>query len=564
MLIDNKNISGTNFANTPIDSTNLTLNTLDNLLITNKTRSSLDKNLTINNTTFDVNAGTVFNVNNVLTFTNNLTTTTLNGTLNFKYSPIGSLANVSIQSTGILTHNQNTTSKVSFLDISATNLTVDTGGKIDASNVGYTGGVNSSGNGPGGGQFQNGSSNGGAGYGGRGGSGSTFGGISYGSITQPTDLGSGGADTSNWGARGGNGGGAIKLSVSGTTTVNGSILANGETISDTYVGGGSGGSIWIDTNTLTGSGTIAANGGNSPGAGNPAGGGGGGRIAIYYQNRSGTMTQGTATSSITVNGGTGNGDCSEPTVTETFTDTNGNGYYDLGEPFVDVVASGNTAGRRDEKAAYTNNTSGCTGTIYDGNSPEPGLASLLSSNLSPNPNPISVGSDFAFSVTGIKNSFGFDLFSGTCSVDIIRTSGAVNYASTVSSVSGTVSNGVCNLVGPASGGKFPDPGSFGELSVKVTVNRILEPPITEFKDFLSLSVYSAASNKAKADGTNTTEPVSGYDLSSTPVPSLLGSESNLHCVNEKSLVFESNNLGNFDSLSNASLFFTSQPESIEL
>jgi hypothetical protein len=234
------------------------------------------------------------------------------------------------------------------------------------------------------------------------------------------------------------------------------------------------------------------------------------------------MTQGSPSSSITVNGGTGNGNCSEPTVTETFTDTNANGYYDLGEPFVDVVAPGNTAGRRDEKAAYAASTSGCTGTLYDGNSPEEDLASLVSSNLSPNPNPVSVGSDFSFAVTGIKNTFGFPLFSGTCSVDIIRTSGAVNYTSTVSSVSGTVSNGVCNLVGPASGGKFPDPGSLGELSVKVTVNRILEPPITEFKDFLSLSVYSAASNKAKADGTNTTEPVSGYDLSSTPVPSLLG------------------------------------------
>ena len=48
-------------------------------------------------------------------------------------------------------------------------------------------------------------------------------------------------------------------------------------------GGGSGGSVYIRTGTLTGSGTIRANGGNG-GTGNYAdsGGGSGGRIAIHY------------------------------------------------------------------------------------------------------------------------------------------------------------------------------------------------------------------------------------------------------------------------------------------
>jgi hypothetical protein len=321
--------------------------------------------------------------------------------------------------------------------------------------------------------------------------------------------------------------------------VNGSILANGETYNDIYVGGGSGGSIWIDTNTLVGNGTITANGGNSPGAGNPAGGGAGGRIALYYQARSGSMTQVDQNSSITVNGGTGTGDCSEPTITETFTDTNSNGYYDLGETFVDVVAPGNTAGRRDEKAAYTNTTSGCTGTLYDGNSPEAGLSSLVSSNLSPNPNPISVGSDFSLSVTGIKNTFGFNLFSGTCSADIIRTTGTGNYTTTVSSVSGTILNGVCTLVGPASGGKFLDPGGVGQFSVKVTAVG-LATTTAEFKNFLSLTAYATPSNKAKANGT---EPISPYTLTSTPVPSLIGltGNSNLLKLTVSGLIDSGNN-----------------------
>jgi len=49
--------------------------------------------------------------------------------------------------------------------------------------------------------------------------------------------------------------------------------------------GGSGGGIRIDVGTLSGSGSISANG--SPGGGTTGGGGGGGRIAIYYQDASG-------------------------------------------------------------------------------------------------------------------------------------------------------------------------------------------------------------------------------------------------------------------------------------
>ncbi len=98
----------------------------------------------------------------------------------------------------------------------------------------------------------------------------------YGSVTAPVNLGSGG----NGAAAGYSGGaGAILLTVQGTTTLHagGMITANGG-----YGGGGasggSGGSVYLTTGWLTGSGTIRANGGGSTWD-YPAG-GSGGRIAV--------------------------------------------------------------------------------------------------------------------------------------------------------------------------------------------------------------------------------------------------------------------------------------------
>ncbi|GAI09881.1 unnamed protein product, partial [marine sediment metagenome] len=116
------------------------------------------------------------------------------------------------------------------------------------------------------------------------------GGLTYGFSTQPTNTGSGGGGTdAGYPASGGRGGGAIKLNVSGTTTIDGSITANGENggvDSKNYCGGGggSGGSIYIITGTLAGNGSITTNGGNG-GSGvtyGAGGGGAGGRIAIEY------------------------------------------------------------------------------------------------------------------------------------------------------------------------------------------------------------------------------------------------------------------------------------------
>ncbi len=129
----------------------------------------------------------------------------------------------------------------------------------------------------------------GGGYGGAGG-GST---ATYGSATNPLDLGSGGGQ---YQGTAGAGGGAIQLLVSGALTDNGLISANGAGVSG-FVGGGSGGSINLAANTIGGTGTITANGGgNSSPYGN---GGGGGRIAVSFVSNTGFNQ-----ASATANGGT--------------------------------------------------------------------------------------------------------------------------------------------------------------------------------------------------------------------------------------------------------------------
>ncbi len=108
---------------------------------------------------------------------------------------------------------------------------------------------------------------GGASYGGRG----SRNVAPYGSLTQPTALGSGGYDIA-----GGAGGGAVKIAAVNTLTVNGTITARSSAGHD----GGAGGSIWLVCGNLAGSGRIDASGGN----GNATGAGGGGRIALAFTN----------------------------------------------------------------------------------------------------------------------------------------------------------------------------------------------------------------------------------------------------------------------------------------
>ena len=104
----------------------------------------------------------------------------------------------------------------------------------------------------------------------------------YGSVFNPSDLGSGGG---NDGGQGGSGGGALRWDVGRVIHINGLISASG-TSGTSNSGGGSGGSIVIQATNMTGHGEIRASGGDGAGYG---GGGAGGRIAVRidYQNNFG-------------------------------------------------------------------------------------------------------------------------------------------------------------------------------------------------------------------------------------------------------------------------------------
>jgi len=189
------------------------------------------------------------------------------------------------------------------VNINASNLTILTGGFINVTGKGFSGGSRDiiSGKGPGGGGSPQNSAGGGAGYGGDGGKGINTltapgsGGSSYGLITRPTDLGSGGGG-GDGNKKGGDGGGTIFLNITDTLIVNGTINASGEKGQDGTSdssndggGGGSGGSIYIITNTFVGNGSIEADGGDGgedSGGTIHGGGGGGGRIALYYTTNS--------------------------------------------------------------------------------------------------------------------------------------------------------------------------------------------------------------------------------------------------------------------------------------
>jgi len=417
-------------ASTEINNTFLTPNTLRNLTITAGSVLIQNKALTLQNTVFTVPANTQFYQFQPLTFTNSLTAVNVSSLWESRFSPTSTnLATLTVNSGGNFTTSQNTTVAANLnyrLDLTYSSLTISSGGQINVNLDGFQAGQgsNTNGNGPGGGSGHP-SWGGGAGYGGAGGRGSItnggLGGNAYGSIAEPTDLGSGGG-VGNAGV-GGAGGGAIKLNITNTLTNNGTITANGGNANGNAAAG-SGGSIWITSSTLAGTGTITANGGN---ASNNGGGGGGGRIALYYNTK-------TISGSITANGGA-------------------------------------TAG----------GAGGGAGTIYEPNTPQVALADAV---FSPTPNPVSTGATFTAQITNVKNTFGFNLFSGTCSVNI---TGPNSYSQ---SFSGTINTGVCTI-----SGTYPAPtvsGSGYTAALSVTGST------TETKN-VNFSVATAASNRAKID-----------------------------------------------------------------
>jgi alpha-tubulin suppressor-like RCC1 family protein len=201
----------------------------------------------------------------------------------------------------------NITNSYNTIQISAIDLNLTAGSTISANGYGYGGATSSGADGTGTG----------AGIGKTNanyihdsvyGSGGSYGGLCgagqsnhcrarYGNSLAPVSAGSGGGV----GVRGtnfnaGDGGGAVKLVITDSLTIDGNINVNGtnaETVSGTQTtsgGGGSGGSIWVDTNTVSGSGYITAIGGDAgrdgvcDAAASRCGGGGGsgGRIAVYY------------------------------------------------------------------------------------------------------------------------------------------------------------------------------------------------------------------------------------------------------------------------------------------
>ncbi|KAL5009654.1 hypothetical protein ScPMuIL_011959 [Solemya velum] len=117
----------------------------------------------------------------------------------------------------------------------------------------------------------------GASYGGEGGNSEDK---SYGSATNPTEVGSGTGIA--------RGGGKLSLKVRGTCTLDGKLLAEGDNSDD--AGGASGGVITIDCGKVEGHGQISVNGGDS----SVGGGGGGGRVLVVsgsnFDNFHGSIT----------------------------------------------------------------------------------------------------------------------------------------------------------------------------------------------------------------------------------------------------------------------------------
>ena len=167
------------------------------------------------------------------------------------------------------------------------NMTVPAGSVVTADDAGF---MPENGPGRGGSDYGFGSA-GGGGYGGAGGHGfyahpGATGGPTYGSSNAPVGPGSGGGYNT-----GASGGGAIRLEIARSLTLEGTVTADGQNSPSWNAGGGSGGSIHIDCRRLLGGGTLSADGGDGgPGVNGYGGAGGGGRIAVWRVPRFGVFS----------------------------------------------------------------------------------------------------------------------------------------------------------------------------------------------------------------------------------------------------------------------------------
>lgn len=192
-------------------------------------------------------------------------------------------ASITLSSNGVVTTFVATTNTVHTLDLQVDGaISVDATSRIDVTGKGYLGGRTKGNTTEGASSRYNGGS-----FGGLGGDlndiypGSTLNPV-YGDPANPNEWGSGGGIER--GQIGSAGGGVVRLRAA-ELHLDGGLWSNGADTNNR--GRGSGGSIYIETGQLAGSGGIRADGGSGLGG---AGGGGGGRIAVYAGDWSGFET----------------------------------------------------------------------------------------------------------------------------------------------------------------------------------------------------------------------------------------------------------------------------------
>ena len=208
----------------------------------------------------------------------------------------------------------------------------------------------------------------GAGHGGFGGKGylQDIRGTFYNSLLQPNMYGSAGGGSTT------HGGGILRV-ICNTLKVDGEIRANGQSgvnVNGLFNGGASGGSIWLTSREVDGSGVISANGGNGDSL---SGGGSGGRIAIHYSTRSkfeGTLTAyggdsshetGAAGTSVFVNSITGE---TNLTVTNRGRKPTSNRITDMTRLSIDAARTWVPLNEAVSKQSYTSHVIGANSMDY--------------------------------------------------------------------------------------------------------------------------------------------------------------------------------------------------------
>lgn len=177
-------------------------------------------------------------------------------------APIAVTNAVLVRNGGTVNHTGSNSKELYRVDITTGgDVTVESGGKIDVTSRGY-------------------SAKTGLGYDSTAASAAHGGSVAvmlnkcYGSLSAPTNYGSGGYSNA--------GGGAVKLFAGGTVRVDGSVLAEGTPNSAWETAAG--GSVFLKARRLLGAGTVSASGGNSSNGSGPdknKRAGGGGRVAVW-------------------------------------------------------------------------------------------------------------------------------------------------------------------------------------------------------------------------------------------------------------------------------------------